>query len=215
MDLSQLRRSYTQPGLSEADAGDDPMDLFRRWFEQAVETNEGQWFEPNAMTLATVSREGMPSARIVLLKSIEDGGLTFFTNYGSQKGRELGENPHAAVVFYWPWLERQVRVGGRCERLPHERVLAYNQSRPRGSQLGALVSRQSSVVRDRKALEAQLEHFDRLHADGSVPLPPDWGGYRLMPTHVEFWQGRENRLHDRLRYERSSDGSWRRVRLSP
>jgi pyridoxamine 5'-phosphate oxidase len=200
--------------LTEDDAGGSPWVLFDRWFRQAVDTNEGAWFEPNAMTLATVSPSGLPSARIVLLKSFDDSGFVFYTNFSSQKGQELQSNANAALVFYWSWLERQVRVTGVCARLPREQALAYHHSRPRGSQLGALVSKQSSILRDRRAVEAQLEHFTQLHAAGPVPLPPDWGGFCLRPDGFEFWQGRENRLHDRLRFSRHGD-HWRRVRLSP
>lgn len=215
MDLSELRREYVKAGLTEEDAGDDPIELFGRWFEQAKEANRGQWFEPNAMALATATPDGTPSNRIVLLKSFDEAGFVFYTNYSSQKGRELALNPRASAVFHWSELERQVRISGECETVSRAMSQAYHASRPRGSQLGAAVSRQSSVVSSRQSLEAQLTHFEQLYEGYAVPLPADWGGYLLKPRRIEFWQGRENRLHDRLLYERAEKGGWRRVRLSP
>jgi pyridoxamine 5'-phosphate oxidase len=171
--------------------------------------------EPNAMTISTATRHGSVSARIVLLKGVDERGFVFYTNYESQKGRELAENPRAALTFYWPGLARQVRVTGTVERVSREESRDYFESRPLLSQIGALASRQSTVLPGRAILEAE---FDRLQAEYAVvgpPLPDDWGGYRVIPAVIEFWQGRPSRLHDRLRYTREPDGAWRIERLSP
>ncbi|HVT92657.1 MAG TPA: pyridoxamine 5'-phosphate oxidase [Bryobacteraceae bacterium] len=210
--LEEMRKSYTLAGLREAEVDPDPITQFQRWFEEAVAAN---LVEANAMTLATASREGMPSARIVLLKGLSREGFVFYTNYESQKGRELEENPNAALVFYWGPLERQVRVSGRVARLSREESLAYFRSRPKGHQLGALASRQSTVVMDRAALERTLHDLERTYESSEVPLPDFWGGYRLKPESIEFWQGRPNRLHDRIRYLQRAGGSWAIERLSP
>jgi pyridoxamine 5'-phosphate oxidase len=169
----------------------------------------------NAMTLATADRQGRPSARVVLLKGLDERGFIFYTNYDSRKGRELEENPEAALVFYWPGQERQVCVAGRVVRLPALESQAYFRTRPRGSRIGAWASDQSAVVKDREELEQKWEKFETQYPGEDVPCPPNWGGYVLAPSRLEFWQGRPNRLHDRFRYTRQPDKSWLIERLSP
>jgi len=212
MDISDLRREYEQGGLSEADLAADPVVQFRVWFAQALAVDPR---DANAMTLATADREGRPSARIVLLKGVDERGFVFFTNYESRKGRDLAENPEAALVFFWPLLDRQVRVEGRVERTSREESAAYFRSRPLKARLGAWASRQSRVLEEREELEREVAQAEERFADGEVPLPDFWGGYRLVPAAVELWQGRPSRLHDRFRYERSPAGGWRVERLSP
>jgi len=211
VELADLRKEYTQRGLHETEAADDPVEQFRRWFEQAV---SAQLPEPNAMTLATCTPDGRPSARIVLLKGYNGNGFTFFTSYEGRKAKELDSNPRAALVFYWPELERQIRIEGTIERTSSEESDAYFATRPRNSQLGAWASSQSSVVASREVLERRWAELQARYANQPVPRPPHWGGYRLIPTVFEFWQGRPSRLHDRLRYRRSPTG-WVRERLSP
>lgn len=210
--LTDLRREYATNGLTEADAGDDPFALFRRWFGQAV---AAELTDPNAMILATATPEGVPSARAVLLKNLDARGFTFFTNYESRKGRELADNPHVALVFLWHQLERQVRVEGRVEVVTAAESDDYYVTRPLGSRLGAWASRQSEVIPDRAFLEAQQAELAAKYPDGNVPRPPNWGGYRVLPSAIEFWQGRPSRLHDRLLFTRQADGTWKRERLSP
>lgn len=198
-------------GLSEADAGQDPITLFGRWFGNA---GASDMLLPEAMTLATASRDGAPSARMVLLKAFGPDGFDFYTNYGSRKARELEENPRATLVFHWPVHQRQVRIEGRVERTSTDTSAGYFRTRPRGSRLAAWASRQSEEVEGREALDAQFQE-QRDHFEGQdVPLPPFWGGYRLRPEVIEFWQGRINRLHDRIVFRRTGDG-WQRARLQP
>ena len=212
LDLSLLRRTYARAALGEGDVAADPIAQFAVWFAEA---QNAEVPEPNGMTLATATADGDPSARIVLLKGVDARGFTFYTDYRSRKGAELDANPRAALLFWWEPLERQVRVRGRVERASRAESAAYFATRPRGSRLGAWASRQSSVITERAALERELAAVEaRFAAAEDVPLPEHWGGYRVVPDEVEFWQGRESRLHDRLRFVRSDDG-WRRERLSP
>lgn len=212
MNLADLRLSYMKGGLTESEASFDPFAQFALWFDQARGSGNA---EPNAMTLATASAAGVPNARTVLLKAFDREGFVFYTNYGSRKGRELSENPLAAVLFYWPELERQVRISGRIARISREESDRYFQSRPAGHRLGAWASQQSSVVSSRESLDENLGKTVERFGEGEIPLPPFWGGYRLIPSSFEFWQGRSNRLHDRLEYVRCNDGAWVRQRLSP
>jgi pyridoxamine 5'-phosphate oxidase len=211
MEMSELRREYRAAGLDRDQLDDDPVAQFGRWFGEAERAEE---IEPNAMTLATSSPDGRPSARIVLLKGFGPDGFVFFSNYASRKGDELAANPNAALVFWWPPLERQVRLEGRVERTTTEESEAYWASRPLGSRLAALASAQSQVLAGREELVRRVEELAARHRDGDVPLPEAWGGYRLVPDAFEFWQGQPNRLHDRFRYTRRQDG-WLVQRLSP
>jgi pyridoxamine 5'-phosphate oxidase len=197
--------------FDEGDLTDDPLHLFSRWFDEAREHDA---YEPHAVALATATADGVPSARMVLMKDFDEGGLTFFTNYGSRKGVELEANPQAALLFHWPELGRQVRVEGQVSRVDRGDTEAYAHSRSRPSQLSALASPQSRPVPDRGWLERRVEELEREHAGADLPVREDWGGYRVEPRAWEFWQHRPNRLHDRFRYERS-DGVWRAERLGP
>jgi pyridoxamine 5'-phosphate oxidase len=198
-------------GLPDATADRDPIELFREWFAAA---SRAGIFLPEAMTVATATPEGAPSARMMLLKGVEAGGFVFFTNYESRKAAELAANSRAALVFHWAVLERQVRVEGKVERLSPVESEVYFRTRPRGSRIGAWASKQSRPLPDRAELEARVREHDARFAGGEVPLPPFWGGFRLVPERIEFWQGRLDRLHDRLRFERER-GGWRAVRLYP
>lgn len=211
--IADLRREYARSRLDEQDLAADPFVMFATWFAQAVETAVP---EPNAMTLATVGPNGTPSARIVLLKAADAAGFVFFTDYRSRKGAELAANPHAALVFYWHELERQVRIVGTASRISESESDAYYRTRPLGSRLGAWASEQSAVLPSRGALESRLAAVEARYPDAEVPRPPHWGGFRVTPAEVEFWQGRESRLHDRLRYRRADDAdAWIVERLSP
>lgn len=209
--IASFRLAYTHATLDEGDVAADPMAQFLAWFEEA---RAARLREPNAMTLATATPDGAPSARVVLLKGVDERGFVFFTDYRSRKGAELEANPRAALVFFWAELERQVRVTGTVARVAREESEAYYASRPLGSRLGAWASHQSRVIGGRDELERSAAEIAERFAEGDVPLPPHWGGYRVAPESVEFWQGRASRLHDRLRYERR-DGGWRIERLSP
>lgn len=211
LDLAALRRDYALASLTETEVDPDPIRQFERWFADAV---SARVLEPNAMTLSTATRDGVPSGRIVLLKGVDANGFVFFTDYRSRKGVELGENPLAALTFLWKEIERQVRITGSVSRVSAQESEAYFRTRPPGSRLGAWASQQSSVIANREALEAQLQEVSLRFPSGDVPLPPHWGGFRVMPDEIEFWQGRQSRLHDRLLYRRIENG-WEISRLSP
>lgn len=198
--------------LDERTVDPNPFKLFRHWFDEAIASGSRL---PDAMTLATANREGKPSARMVLLKQADELGFVFYTNYNSRKARELDENPHAALVCYWVQLDRQVRVEGSVERVSAAESDEYFRTRPRESQLGALASPQSEVIENRHFLEQRFRDFEGMYRDRHVSRPAHWGGYRLKPEVIEFWQNREGRLHDRILYERQSDGTWTIKRLAP
>ncbi|HVU28362.1 MAG TPA: pyridoxamine 5'-phosphate oxidase [Verrucomicrobiae bacterium] len=234
MALADIRRDYSSGSLRRADLDANPVAQFQKWFAQAAgEASASRWrkigvalfnlwrairnhrpADVNAMTLATVDKNGIPSTRTVLLKGVDERGFIFFTNHDSRKGRELAENPNAALTFFWPELERQVCVAGTVEKISREESEKYFKSRPRGSQLSAWASNQSDTVKDRAELEAKWREIEKKFP-GEIPLPPDWGGYVLKPERIEFWQGRPSRLHDRFSYTRQADGTWKIERLSP
>lgn len=213
-DLAGMRRRYLMAGLDLPDLQSDPMKQFAQWLAEAVGTAPDEFHEPNAMTLATADLEGRVTARIVLLKGFDAAGFRFFTNFHSEKAQQLQENPQAALLFYWPYLERQVRIEGRTTRVTSEESSGYFHARPRGSQLSALVSPQSQVVADRAELERLVSGALSQFGDDEIPAPDYWGGYLLRPDRIEFWKGRDNRLHDRFRYTRSAHG-WSIDRLAP
>ncbi|MEC4805734.1 MAG: pyridoxamine 5'-phosphate oxidase [Jaaginema sp. PMC 1079.18] len=210
--VADLRQNYTKAGLTKADIAVDPVVQFRTWFDQAV---DAELPEPNAMTLATATPDGKPSARIVLLKGFDDRGFVFYTNYNSNKGQQLEANPQAALVFWWEGLERQVRIEGQIVKVEAAESDAYFASRPQGSQLGAWASPQSQAIASRAVLAENLRDLENQYGDRPVPRPPHWGGFRLIPDRIEFWQGRPNRLHDRLNYCRDKAGNWQVERLAP
>lgn len=209
--LGDLRRQYALARLDQSTLQRDPVAQFAGWFADA---QRAQLPEPNAMTLATADKFGRPSARIVLLKQIDQRGLVFFTDYRSRKARELTANPFVALAFLWRELERQVRVEGSAQRVSPEESAEYFRTRPLGSRVGAWASEQSSVLADRSVLERECARIEAMYPDDEIPCPPHWGGFRVVPDRFEFWQGRENRLHDRFRYAREGDG-WRIERLAP
>ena len=211
MDAASLRKEYTRAGLNRADVHSDPVVQFNAWFE---ETLAAGLHEPNAMIVATATANGRPSARTVLLKGYDERGFVFYTNYEGRKAGELDANPACALLFYWGELERQVRIEGCASRISNEESDAYFASRPRGSRLGAWASEQSRPVEDRTVLEERVRDLEAEYEGRGVPRPPFWGGYRVEPDTIEFWQGRENRLHDRLVYSRVGD-DWRIDRLQP
>lgn len=213
MNTDNLRREYQQHGgLTKTDAADNPFDQFEEWFNDAIEANIDL---PDAMTLATATPDGIPSARMVVLRGFDKKGFCFYTDYDSQKGRELAANPHAAVVFYWRELDRQVRITGTIVKITDTESDAYFASRPRESQLAVWTERQTVVISGREHLEQNFENAKLAYADKDIPRPSHWGGYRLIPTLFEFWQGSPSRLHDRIRYTLIEDGNWTIETLSP
>lgn len=214
MDIADLRRDYSQRGLTLDDLHPDPFDQFALWFQQA---QDAALLEPNALVLSTVAPNGIPYQRTVLLKYFDRKGLVFFTNYGSRKAQHLAVNPNVSLLFPWYALERQVAVVGSATKISAAESFKYFSSRPRGSQIGAWVSQQSSVISSRQLLEMQFEKMKEKFLNKAVPLPDFWGGYRVIPTSFEFWQGRSNRLHDRFLYSATPDSStpWQISRLSP
>jgi pyridoxamine 5'-phosphate oxidase len=209
--LIHLRREYSHSTLDENGVDPDPIAQFADWLEQALEAGVA---EPNAMLVATATADGAPSARVVLLRGYDERGFVFFTDYRSQKGTELSANPRTALVFYWPALDRQVRIVGSATKTSREESEAYFRTRPRGSRLGAWISHQSQVIPSRGMLDEKVPELEERYRKEEIPLPPYWGGFRVSPETLEFWQGRESRLHDRIRYRRAGD-QWRIERLSP
>lgn len=209
--IQNLRQDYRSASLSENDVNANPILQFKKWFKDAV---DAQLYEPNVMTLATCDRFGKPSARIVLLKDIDEDGFVFYTNYESKKGIDIVENPQAALVFFWPELERQVRIEGMVSKVSEQASSDYFHSRPIGSQIGATASPQSKVINGRESLERKVEELTTQYEGQEIPRPLHWGGYLVEPTHIEFWQGRPSRLHDRIVYD-FVDGSWIINRLAP
>jgi pyridoxamine 5'-phosphate oxidase len=210
--IAHLRKEYRNASLSEQDVLKDPIQQFALWFDNAL---EAKVLEPNAMTLATASKKGIPSARIVLLKGFDPEGFIFYTNYESHKGKELKENPHAALVFFWHDLERQVRIEGKIKKVKAGESDLYFHSRPKESRLGAWASPQSQVIEDRQILEETFEELVSSYEHTEPPRPDFWGGYRLIPNKIEFWQGRPSRMHDRILFKKSAKGNWKVVRLAP
>ncbi len=210
--MNETQNQNAANDLDEKSVDRNPLTLFRRWFDEAIASGSRL---PDAMTLATATKEGKPSARMVLLKQVDDDGFVFYTNYNSRKARELDENPYAALVSYWVGLDRQVRVEGTVERVSAAESDGYFRTRPRESQLGALASPQSEVIESREFLEQRFSDFEGMYRNRTVARPTHWGGYRLKPEMIEFWQNRSSRLHDRILYELQADGSWSIKRLAP
>jgi len=210
-EIASLRENYTKGGIRDEDLPDRPVRMFARWLEEAIESEAN---EPNAMSLATVTLDGKPNVRVVLLKGIEKEAIHFFTNYTSRKGEELEKTPSAAVSFWWPELERQIRIRGSVKKLSSEENDSYFQSRPRESKIGAWVSKQSSPVEDRETLKTRVDKISKQFEFEEVPTPDFWGGYSIDIEEIEFWQGRPGRLHDRILYQKKGD-TWKRNRLQP
>ena len=214
MDITHLRKDYCKTGLKREDLDNSPFAQFNKWFEQAQTANLD---EPNAMSISTVSADGEPSSRTVLLKLYDDRGFVFFTNYNSQKAKEIEHNSRVALLFPWLALERQIRISGRAEKISNKESFNYFTSRPQGSQIGAWISPQSQIIESRDFLKSKLAEMKAKFSSGKIPLPNAWGGYRIVPHKFEFWQGRSNRLHDRFVYEKTKDNqdSWNIHRLAP
>ncbi len=212
IDIAAMRRIYSRADLDESKALPDPFEMFHLWFNEAVSSKID---EPNAMTLATADADGAPSARIVLLKGVSQGGFVFYTNYGSRKGTEISKNPKAALLFFWKELERQIRITGNLTKVSRDESKEYFNSRPFESKIGALISSQSEIVNSRTELEEKFTATIKMYEGNEVPLPDFWGGYRLYPDSFEFWQGRPSRLHDRISYTKTDSGIWAISRLAP
>jgi pyridoxamine 5'-phosphate oxidase len=210
--IADIRKDYQLQTLSEADVASSPIAQFGRWWDEAVKSDID---EVNAMTLATVNKDGIPSARVVLLKEYDENGFVFFTNYNSRKGEELLQNPHACLVFFWKELERQVRITGTTEKISMEESIAYFNKRPDGSKIGAWASPQSLAVAGKAWLKETFDYYRERFKHGEIPKPPHWGGYRVKPFKIEFWQGRPSRMHDRILFTAQKDGSWSIERLAP
>ena len=210
--IADIRREYQMQTLLEKDVDQDPFLQFNKWWDDAIKS---ELDEINAMTLATATVKGMPSARIVLLKSVSEDGFIFFTNYNSQKGKELFENPNACLVFFWKELERQIRITGKVKKVSAAESDEYFASRPEGSRIGAWASPQSSIIASREIIEGNIVMYQKQYADEKITRPPHWGGYIVMPSVIEFWQGRPDRLHDRIQYTLNEQGAWKIERLAP
>ena len=210
-EIAKLRRSYSREALTESSVDNDPFEQFSKWLNEAINS---EIIDANAMAIATADKKGIPSVRIVLLKGLDEKSFIFFTNYESAKAKDLDENPNASLLFFWKELERQVRISGTVEKTSREESEAYFISRPLESKLGAWASKQSSIIAGREILENKFEDIKALYADKNIPLPPFWGGFKLIPNRIEFWQGRESRLHDRICYLKEEE-KWKIVRLSP
>jgi len=215
MDFKELRKEYESQGIDDSSLDADPMVTFENWLQIATDNSPGAWFETNAMTLATASAAAEVSSRTVLLKGVDADSIRFYTNYGSTKGQHLAENPNASVTFHWAYLGRQVQMSGAIAKTSREDSEAYFHSRPRGSQLGAMTSQQSSRIESREQLEKIRGDLEAKFDGQPIPLPDNWGGYALTPTRVEFWQGRLDRMHDRVVYQKSGQGNWDRFRVAP
>ncbi len=215
MDFKELRKEYETHGINDAELNEDPMVVFQQWLQLATDNSPGPWFETNAMTLATAGADGSVSSRTVLLKGVDSDSIRLYTNYASTKGKQIAENPHASVTFHWAFLGRQVQMRGRIAKTTREDSETYFHSRPRGSQLGALASEQSSRIESREQLEQIRAELETKHEGQEIPLPETWGGYALTPTYIEFWQGRLDRMHDRVVYQKETAGDWKRFRIAP
>lgn len=215
MDFKDLRKEYESQGINDAELDDDPFVVFNNWLKLATESVPGPWLETNAMTLATAGSDGMVSSRTVLLKGVDADSIRLYTNYGSTKGKQIAENPHASVTFHWAYLGRQVQMRGAVAKTSREDSETYFHSRPRGSQLGALTSQQSNKVESRAELEKSRAELEAKYEGKDIPLPDNWGGYALTPIYIEFWQGRLDRMHDRVVYQKDDEGNWERFRIAP
>ncbi len=215
IDFQKLRKEYEDTGIVMEALGDCPIVAFQNWLKLAVDQSPGAWLEPNAMTLATADTTGRVTARTVLLKSVADDRFHFFSNYESEKARQLAKNPNACLLFHWPHLDRQVRIDGVVNKTSRSVSESYFHSRPRNAQIGGVVSQQSRVLASREELEQKVIALEEQYRDQPIPLPDHWGGYALTPNRIEFWQGRSSRLHDRIVYASTPEGSWDVVRLSP